>query len=81
MEIPVYLFTGFLEAGKTKFIQETLEDRRFNIGERTLVLLCEEGIEELDIQKCPGKNIYIETVSSPEQLNPENLRKTRRVAH
>ena len=28
--IPVYLFTGFLEAGKTRFIQETLEDRRFN---------------------------------------------------
>ena len=26
MEIPVYLFVGFLESGKTKFIQETLED-------------------------------------------------------
>ena len=25
-DVPVYLFTGFLEAGKTKFIQETLED-------------------------------------------------------
>ena len=24
-EIPVYLFTGFLDAGKTKFIQETLD--------------------------------------------------------
>ena len=24
-EIPVYLFTGFLDAGKTKFIQETLK--------------------------------------------------------
>lgn len=32
-EIPVYLFTGFLDAGKTKFIQETLEDVRFNNGE------------------------------------------------
>ena len=46
MEIPVYLFTGFLEAGKTRFIQETLEDERFNAGERTLLLLCEEGVEE-----------------------------------
>ena len=26
-EIPVYLFTGFLDAGKTTFIQETMEDR------------------------------------------------------
>ena len=31
-EVPVYLFTGFLEAGKTRFIQETLEDERFNNG-------------------------------------------------
>ena len=25
-QIPVYVFTGFLDSGKTKFIQETLED-------------------------------------------------------
>ena len=47
-EIPVYLFTGFLDAGKTKFIQETLEDVRFNNGESTLLLLCEEGEEEYE---------------------------------
>ena len=29
-EMPVYLFTGFLEAGKTQFIQTTLEDPNFN---------------------------------------------------
>ena len=45
-DMPVYLFTGFLEGGKTKFIQETLEDRRFCNGERTLLLVCEEGEEE-----------------------------------
>ena len=39
MSIPVYLFTGFLDAGKTAFIQETLEDPGFNTGEKTLVLL------------------------------------------
>lgn len=33
-EVPVYLFTGFLDAGKTTFIQETLEDPKFNGGER-----------------------------------------------
>ena len=47
--IPVYLFTGFLEAGKTKFIRETLEDKRFRTGEPTLILLCEEGEEELSL--------------------------------
>ena len=54
MEIPVNLFTGFLESGKTSFIQETLEDKRFNKGERTLVLLCEEGEVELEPSKYPG---------------------------
>lgn len=45
-ETPVYLFLGFLESGKTKFIQETMEDPRFSNGEKTLLLVCEEGEEE-----------------------------------
>ena len=47
-EVPVYLFLGFLESGKTKFIQETFEDPRFDSGERTLLLVCEEGETEYD---------------------------------
>ena len=43
MEMPIYLFTGFLEAGKSAFIKETMEDKRFTNGEKTLLLLCEEG--------------------------------------
>lgn len=59
IEIPVYLFTGFLEAGKTRFIQETLEDARFNAGERTLLLLCEEGEEEYAPRHvCRRQRIY-----------------------
>ena len=61
-QIPVYSFTGFLDSGKTKFIQETLEDERFNAGERTLVLLFEEGEEEYDLSTYPHKNVYIETL-------------------
>ena len=61
MQIPVYAFTGFLESGKTKFIQETLEDPRFNAGERTLLLLLEEGEEEYDLSAYPHKTVYLET--------------------
>ena len=42
MEIPVYLFTGFLESGKTKMITETMADKRFQNKERTLILVCED---------------------------------------
>ena len=51
MEIPVYLFTGFLEAWKTTIIQDSLSDGSFNCGERWLVILCEEGEVELDLTK------------------------------
>ena len=72
-QIPVYLFTGFLEAGKTKFIQETLEDPRFNNGERTLLLLCEEGIEEYEPQNFAGKNVFIETLDSEDDIQSAPL--------
>lgn len=72
MELPMYVFTGFLESGKTKFIQETLEDPRFNAGERTLLLVLEEGEEEYDISAYPHKNVYLETVEY-EALSPEML--------
>ena len=59
-QIPVYVFTGFLDSGKTKFIQETLEDPRFNAGERTLLLVFEEGEEEYDFSTYPHQNVYME---------------------
>lgn len=61
-QIPVYVFTGFLDSGKTKFIQETLEDPRFNAGERTLLLVFEEGEEEYDSSTYPYKNVYQEVL-------------------
>ena len=59
-QIPVYSFTGFLDSGKTKFIQETLEDTRFNDGERTLLLVFEEGEEEYDFSRYPAQNVWLE---------------------
>ncbi len=73
MPIPVYAFTGFLESGKTKFIQETLEDPRFNAGERTLLLVCEEGEEEYDSSTYPAQNVYQEIIDDVDDLNPELL--------
>jgi hypothetical protein len=76
--IPIYLFLGFLESGKTKFIQETLEDKRFNNGEKTLVLICEEGVEEYDLSKMPKKNIVFHTIEDKEDFTEENFTKILR---
>ena len=72
-DISVYLFLGFLESGKTKFIQETLEDPRMETGERTLLLICEEGIEEYEPEKFAVENVVAVTLESAEELNAENL--------
>lgn len=73
MPIPVYAFTGFLESGKTKFIQETLEDPRFNSGERTLLLVMEEGEEEYDGSTYPHSCIYKEVVEDLDELTTDML--------
>lgn len=75
MAVPVYLFTGFLECGKTTFIQDTLEDKRFNSGERTLLLVCEEGEEEYTPEKFSGKNVKICVFDSVEDLDETKLDK------
>lgn len=74
--IPIYLFLGFLESGKTKFIQETLEDKRFNKGEKTLLLICEEGIEEYDLSRMPKKNnVITHVIDDKSEFTMENFTK------
>ena len=83
-QIPVYAFTGFLDSGKTKFIQETFEDERFNAGERTLLLVFEEGEEEYDFSTYPHPNVYLEildqqTVTTKQLLSLQKKYKAERV--
>ncbi len=49
MDIPVYLVAGFLDSGKTNFINGVLEDG-FARQDKTLLLRCEEGEEEYNPQ-------------------------------
>lgn len=73
MDIPVYLFTGFLEAGKTKFIQEMLEGQNMTKGGNTLLLVCEEGIEEYDPSTFNTPNVYMKTIEDEDDLTSEHL--------
>lgn len=63
MEIPVYLLTGFLESGKTAFIKDTLQDPEFHKGEKTLLIVCEEGEEEYSqelLHSCNTNMVVVE---------------------
>ena len=79
-EIPVYLFLGFLESGKTKFIQDTLCDERFNSGEKTLLITCEEGIEEYDPTLFSGNNVTIREIENESELTSKVLSKMQKEA-
>ena len=73
METAVYLFTGFLEAGKTKFITETMSDENFNDGKRKyLIITCEEGEEEY-YPEALGDNVSIASFDSQDRLTPDRL--------
>lgn len=72
-EISVYMFLGFLDSGKTRFIQETLEDPRMENGEKTLLLVCEEGEEEYDSSRFNVKDVAIEVLEGEEELSERTL--------
>ena len=67
---PVYLIAGFLDGGKTTFINGILSDG-FSIDDRTLLLCCEEGEVEYDPKVLP--NVPVVHVDDPETLTPKFL--------
>lgn len=71
MEIPVFIINGFLESGKTSFIQDTLESEDFNDGAKSLVIACEEGEEEYDLVKMAALNVTVVTVDDIEEMNKD----------
>lgn len=77
-DVPVYLFTGFLESGKTTFIEETIEDPRYDDGQITLILLCEEGEVEFDMSASYMKNIRVEVIDDINDFTLPKLAKLQK---
>ena len=71
MDIPVYVMAGFLDSGKTQFINGTLSDG-FADKARTLLLRCEEGEEDYDPALL--RNVTVVDVEDEEELTMEFLR-------
>ena len=72
MDIPVYLVAGFLDAGKTDFINGILRDG-FAREDRTLLICCEEGENEYDPKALD--NVFTYTIDDPEQMTPALFKK------
>lgn len=80
-EILVYLFTGFLESGKTSLIQGTLEEPDFMNGEKGLLICCEEGEIEYDEEFLKKINVELVVVEEAEDFTPEFLQKCNDTYH
>ena len=50
-EIPIYLFTGFMDSGKTTLIKETLLENGFADQGKSLIICCEDGENEYDMEE------------------------------
>ena len=72
-DIFVYLMTGFLESGKTEFLNFTLQQEYFHIDGKTLLILCEDGEEEYDPEIMKANNVVIESVEDKEDLTEDWL--------
>ena len=73
LRTPIYLITGFLESGKTNLIKNMLSDEDFSQGERTLLIVCEEGEEEYEKELLRKSNTVMEVIDSFEDLTENNL--------
>ena len=73
MELPVYLITGFLESGKTSFILDTLKDKRFIKGQKTLIISCEEGEVEYEEKDLKAAKAVVEYIEDEDDFNEEYL--------
>lgn len=63
-EIPVYLITGYLDSGKSTFVQQTLADPGFCEDSNILVISFEEGEIELEPTEFASENVFLEVLDA-----------------
>lgn len=71
---PIYVITGFLDAGKTSFLNFTIGQDYFQIDDTTLLIVCEEGEEEYDEKFLLKNNTVIEYIDKKEGLTADKLK-------
>ena len=81
MAIPVYMFAGFLESGKTSFIASVLQDPGFTRDENTLIIQCEEGETEYEPDMLKKTHSVVECIEDEDEYNGDTLRAFVRKHH
>lgn len=72
-KMPVFLINGFLEAGKTQFLQFTMGQDYFQTGGKTLLIVCEEGDTEYDQELLTQTKTAVVYMDSLAEMTPQRL--------
>ncbi len=78
-EIPVYIFTGFMDSGKTSLVKETLFENDFGDGARGVIIMCEDGETEYDEAVLGQVNFRLAGIDSEEDFSAERLEEISRI--
>ena len=73
LECLFILMTGFLESGKTSFLNFTLQQDYFYTEGKTLLILCEEGEVEYDPAVLEMSNTVVEVIENEEDFTTDRL--------
>ena len=71
--MPLFLINGFLEAGKTQFLDFTMDQEYFQTEGKTLLIVCEEGENEYDEKKLKRNRTAVVYVDDFSKLTPQYL--------
>lgn len=74
MEIPVYLFSGFMDSGKSSLIRETLIEGDFSQQGKTLLILCEDGEIEFDEEELAKVHTVMAMIEEEEDFTSAKLK-------
>ena len=73
-EIPVYVFFGFMDSGKTRLVKETLFDNGFaDDFDRCLLIACEDGDEEYDEDELKNAGIDFVEIDDKNDFTLEKM--------
>lgn len=73
-KIPVYIFSGLLDSGKTTSIKSTLYDERFNEGEKSLIVSMEDGDTKFDERFLKKTNCQLVELDSLKEFTIEKMK-------
>lgn len=77
-EIPIYLFTGFMDSGKTSLIKESLIENDFAQQGKSVIICCEDGEVEYDDEELKKVNATLVMVEKEEDFTQDFLESVNR---